>query len=130
MSLPIEPLFAKTQSAYDTTVADSLAANPFNWKRAPEPTPEPTRSYQPRTQEEQQFRPYSTRFKSVEAYEAHKANARAWAKAHTKKATAARMKLNATRVNLPSAFNCPIDGRDSNLKSAVIQGSSNWNRTA
>lgn len=110
--------FAKSQDAHSTVVADNLPSNVFDWRAKPaikspaELGHEAYKAdqlvrYHERKAGIPRDRSYSTRFKTPEALEAHKANARAWAKANTIKATAARMLLNATRVNPETHWAAP-----------------------
>lgn len=129
-------------SPYKSTVADSIAPDgctAFDWQRKPVKTAEQIAHesykadqlvrYEQRVAGIKRVRPYGERFKSAEAYEAHKASSRAWAKENSAKRTAERQKLNATRVNREDFCISPTPQKDAD-KTRVIQSSSNRYRTA
>ena len=100
------------QDAYSSAVIDSLPVNPWVVAVAVAKTPFD--------------RSYSTRFKSVSAYENHKASARAYDKRKRDEAT---MKRNALRVNLFSDVGTAKQKQASDDKSRAIQASSYRYRT-
>lgn len=125
-------------SPYSTAVADSLAPNPFEWRRVEKPTvltPEQIKDeahradmlarYHARTAHEKAERSYATRFKTPEALEAHRAKARIYDKVQREKAAMVR---NAKRVNPESHSGFTRTQVDSD-KTARLVGRRNESRT-
>lgn len=125
-------------SPYSTAVADSMAPNPFEWRRVEKVvvrTPEQIKDdahradmlarYHARTAHEKAERSYATRFKTPEALEAHRANSRASDKLRRDKATMVR---NAMRVNPESHSGFTQVQADSD-KTARLVGRRNSSRT-